>query len=207
MNRFKYGFNILTNRKAFRDLKDDSPLRTLLETVRAELSERPTSSPDTTEFVEDGLNPVYDARFINYASGEDLDYWGETLALARNVSESDDDYRTRLLNELRDFTEALTAEGIKGRVYDIISSYPAIIEHHSLAPNWPLDWSDVSEGWTTWAPWEELVDFLLVLPSGLTETQTEQVAGAVADVKFAPARCLMVTDSGSGYYNLVKLVE
>ncbi len=207
MARFRYNFNILTNRKTFRDLKDDSPLRTLLETVRAELSERPTFAPDTTEFVEDGLNPVYDTRFINCASGEDLDYWGETLALPRNVSELDSAYRTRLLNELRDFTEALTAEGIKGRVYDIINSYPTIIEHHSLAPDWPLDWFDVSEGWTTWAPWEELVDFLLVVPSGLTEVQIEQVAAAVADVKFAPARCLMVTDSGSGYYNLVKLVE
>jgi hypothetical protein len=204
MARFRYNFNILTNRKTFRDLKDDSPLRTLLATIRSELSERDGS---TLEFVSDGLNPVYDARFISCASGEDLDYWGETLALARNVSESDDGYRTRLLDELRDFTEALTAEGIKGRVYDIINSYPAIIEHHSLAPDWPLDWSDVSEGWTTWAPWEELVDFLLVLPSGLTEAQIEQVANAVADVKFAPARCLMVTDSGSGYYNLVKLVE
>lgn len=206
MSRFKYRFDILTTRKTFRDLNDSSPLRKLLETVRAELSERPTVDPDTVEFASDGLNPVYDARFINYASGEDLDSWGETLELSRNAGESDDDYRTRLLNELRDFTESLTEDGVRSRVYDVIGSYPTVIEHHTLAPDWPVDWWDVTQNWTTWVPWEKLTDFLVVVPTGLTDSEIEQVADAIIDVKFAVSTCLMVTDSGSGYYNLVKEV-
>lgn len=163
------------------------------------------------QFSADGLNSIYDARFINYAWGEYLDYWGETLELPRNYSgnamESDASYRSRLLNELRDFTENLTEKGIRDRVNAIIGSYPTVIEHYTLAPDWPVDWSDASSNFSTWVPWDELVDFLLVVPTGLTASEISQIADAVTDVKFACARCLVVTDSGSGYYDLVKLVE
>jgi len=207
MSRFRYGFKILTNRKAFRDLKESSPLRKLLETIRAELSERPAANPDTVEFTSDGLNKVYDARFICYASGSDLDTWGETLDLKRNPSESDSAYRNRLLNELRDFTEALTIKGLKSRVHDIIGADPAIVEHHSLAPDWPIDWTATAAPWTSWVPWDMLVDFLLVIPDTVNSSALMQIADAVADIKLASARCLIVSDSGNGYYNLRKQVD
>lgn len=209
MSRFRFNFNILTNRKAFRDLRSDSPLRKLLETVRSELTERPTGSPDTYEFVSDGLNPVYDARFITLAAGDDLDTWGVTLALPRSSEESDDDYRTRLLTELRDFTACLTADAIKDAVDAIAGvNRPDIVEIHSLSPDWPLEWwEDVGNEHVTWCDWDDLVDFLLVLDSTPTADQLDEIAEAIIETKFAPARCLVVTDSGSGYYVLQKLVE
>lgn len=209
MSRFRFNFNILTGRKAFRDLKENSPLRKLLETVRSELTERETEEPDTYEFVSDGLNPVYDARFITLASGDDLDKWGETLALPRNSGEADADYRARLLIELRDFTACLTADAIKDAVESLAGvNRPGIEEIHPLAPDWPLEWwENVGNEHVTWCNWDDLVDFLLVLDSEPGGETLEDIAEKIIQTKFAPARCLIVTDSGSGYYVLQKLVD
>lgn len=208
MSRFRFNFNILTGRKAFRDLKEDSPLRKLLETIRSELTERPAGEPDTYEFVADGLNPVYDARFITLASGDDLDKWGETLDLPRNASELDAAYRTRLLTELRDFTSCLTADALMDAVEAITSERPAIVEIWSLAPDWPLEWwENIGSEHVTWCDWTHLVDFLLVLDSEPSASELSQIAQKMTELKFAPARCLVVTVSGSGYYVLKKLVE
>ncbi len=297
MGRFSYKFDVLTSRKTFRDLREDSPLRKLLATVRDELGKRQeetiadeqigegTSSlqkhftgylshkgvkpgtleihalvvGDTTEtledqgdgtlssteggsgtivystgyfdvtfytapkegaevfadyvgfystqeFTSDGLNEVYDARFIQHASGDALDNWGQTLEFSRSAGESDEDYRERLLDELRDFTASLTVKAFKDRVIAIIGLNPSIIPFWELAPDWPLEWDEVSTPWTTWAPWGELVDFLLVVPSGLSDVQVNQIAQAVSDIKFAPGRSLIVTGPVSGVYSLLKEV-
>lgn len=263
MSRFKYDFNILTNRKTFRYLEEDSPLRILLETVKEELTgesnlclsedigdgdgmetdfsgtlanpgirpgslsiyavidseenrERftdrgdgtlisskggtgtidyssgafavsfntpPYSSEDvyadyvgnftTFGFTADALNPAYDARFIPYASGLDLDLWGETLGLPRKAGDPDAPYRTRLLNELRDVTASLTVDALKDRVEQIMGSgkRPEIIENWTLVPDWPLEWWKTTEPWSTWVPWEELVDFLVVLDPVLVDDE------------------------------------
>ncbi len=255
MGRFRFDFSILTSRKTFRYLVEESPLRKLLETVKVELSGtsklytsedigdgdgvetdfagtlanpgiRPWSlciwaeidgegnrekfsdqgngslisskggsgtvnyttgafsvsfnTPpisgekvyadyvgdfSTYKFTSDALNPLYDARFIPYASGVDLDFWGETLGLERDADEPDGPYRIRLLNELRDFTASLTVDALADRVEQIMGSgkRPDIIENWTLAPDWPLEWHNTSTPWTTWVPWEKLVDFLVVL--------------------------------------------
>ncbi len=302
MSRFRFNFNILTNRKTFRDLKESSPLRKLLETVRTELSKRECSmtdegigtgdgtkkrfwgslanygikpcsvsiralvSDDTTEtftdqgngtltsnkngsgtidyndgdfdvtfnlapkdtetvsadytyfseFVSYGLNKVYDARFIQYACGDDLDKWGETLGLPRPTAGeppqyvADEVYRDVLLAELRDFTASLTAEAIKKRVEEIeggIGYQPEIIELYTFAPDWPIEWDDVDAPYTTWVPWDNLVDFLLVLTSEPLPEKLEKTVSAVQETKFAPARCFIVTENLGGYYDLVRTVE
>ncbi len=302
MSRFRFNFNILTNRKTFRDLKEDSPLRKFLETIRTELSKRECSityedigtgdgtkkrfwgslanygiepgsvsisalvSDDTTEtftdqgngtltsnkggegtidyndgdfdvtfnlapkdtetvsadytyfseFVSYGLNRLYDARFIQYASSDDLDKWGETLGLPRHATGeppqyvADEVYRDALLAELRDFTASLTAEAIKKRVEEIeggIGYAPEIIELYTFAPDWPIEWDDVDAPYTTWVPWDDLVDFLLVLTSEPTAEQLEKTVSAVQETKFAPARCFIVTENVGGYYDLVRTVE
>jgi len=206
MSRFRFNFSILTGRKAFRDLNADSPLRKLLETIRSELTERDGA---TYEFVSDGLNKVYDARFITLASGDDLDKWGETLELPRSASELDEAYRARLLTELRDFTACLTADAIKDAVESLPGiSRPDIEEIHPLAPDWPLEWwENVGSEHVTWCNWDDLVDFLLVLDSAPSGETLEDIAEKIIQTKFAPARCLIVTDSGSGYYVLQKQVE
>jgi hypothetical protein len=303
MGRFRYTFDVLTNRKTFRDLREDSPLRKLLETVRSELSERdkdiadeigsgddvekhfkgtlahPAVKPgslvihavvvgggtetftdngdgtlksdasppgtgtidythgsfDVTfnappkngenvyadytsflEFVSYGLNKVYDVRFIQYACGDDLDRWGETLGLPRPTTGeppqyvTDGVYRDALLAELRDFTASLTAEAIKKRVNEIeggIGYAPEIIELYTFAPDWPIEWDDVDAPYTTWVPWDNLVDFLLVLTSEPTAEKLEKTVSAVQETKFAPARCFIVTANLGGYYDLVRTVE
>lgn len=207
MSRFRFKFAILTSRKLFRHLKADSPLRTLLVTIRSELSERDGS---TLEFVSDGLNPVYDARFITETSGEALDKWGGTLDLARDSGESDNDYRDRLLSELRDFTASLTAEALKDKVEETLGQGNGgeIIEVWDLAPDWPLDWwEDVGNENVTWCNWGHLLDFLLVLDSAPGASDLADIAADIEAAKFAPTRCLIVTDSGSGYYNLIKMVR
>ncbi len=382
MGRFRYTFDVLTNRKTFRDLKESSPLRKLLETVRSVLSEGYTwkdevigtgndentqftgflkhpelkpgsliitaqvgASPDVYETFTDqgdgtlksdgsppgtgtinyetgafdvtfsapplyekdvlatyvgflpacttGLNALYEARFIQYACGDDLDKWGETLDLPRNSGETDPDYRTRLLTELRDFTACLTADAIKDAVEGITGvNRPDIVEIHTLAPDWPLEWwENVGSEHVTWCNWDDLVDFLVVLagtaiyiddevidtaiegqthfegnldhppvkknslfitdgveiftddgngnlngdkegsgtinydtgayvldfnsPPGegvqiladyISFEKLEDIASAVVLTKFAPARCLIVTENVGGYYDLVRLV-
>ena len=54
MGRFRYTFDVLTNRKTFRDLKESSPLRKLLETIRTELSQRETTIEDEQIGTGDG---------------------------------------------------------------------------------------------------------------------------------------------------------
>jgi|GEM_PF-2486589 len=380
MGRFRYTFDVLTNRKTFRDLKESSPLRKLLETIRTELSQRETTIEDEqigtgdgtqkrfrgtlvhpgikpgslvihavvtddttetltdngdgtltsdkdgisgtidyndgdfdvtfnlapkatekvyadctyfTEFVSYGLNRTYEARFITQAWGDDLDKWGETLDLPRNSGETDPDYRTRLLTELRDFTACLTADAIKDAVEGITGvNRPDIVEIHTLAPDWPLEWwENVGSEHVTWCNWDDLVDFLVVLagtaiyiddevidtaiegqthfegnldhppvkknslfitdgveiftddgngnlngdkegsgtinydtgayvldfnsPPGegvqiladyISFEKLEDIASAVVLTKFAPARCLIVTENVGGYYDLVRLV-
>jgi len=208
MSRFRFKLSILTGRKLFRDLRTNSPLRALLETVSSELTERETGDPDTYEFVSDGLNPVYESRFITLASGDELDRWGETLDLRRNSGEADDDYRTRLLSELRDFTACLTADALCDAVEAITAERPEVIPIWSLAPDWPLEWwEDIGSENVTWCDWQHLVDFLLVLDSAPSASELSQIEGKMIELKFAPARCLIVTDSGSGYYELKKLVD
>ncbi|MEA3311940.1 MAG: hypothetical protein U9Q76_06950 [candidate division WOR-3 bacterium] len=305
MGRFRYTFDVLTNRKTFRDLREDSPLRKLLETVRSELSEGYTwkdevigtgedentqftgflahpelkpgslvitaqvgASPDVYETFTDqgdgtlqsdalppgtgtinyttgafdvtfnapplyekdvlatyvgflpdcttGLNALYDARFIQYACGDDLDRWGETLGLPRATTGeppqyvADEVYRDALLAELRDFTASLTAEAIKKRVEEIeggIGYAPEIIELYTFAPDWPIEWDDVDAPYTTWVPWDNLVDFLLVLTSEPLPEKLEKTVSAVQETKFAPARCFIVTANLGGYYDLVRTVE
>lgn len=296
MGRFSYNFDVLTNRKSFRDLVEDSPLRRLLVTVRDELDNRQEVTVDderigtgsslekhftgylsykgiepgtlsihavvvddttetledqgdgtlssteggsgtisystgyydvtfytapkdgadvyadyvgfysTIEFTSDGLNEVYDARFIQHASGDALDNWGEVLELSRAAGESDTSYRSRLLDELRDFTASLTVKAFKDRIYTVIGQNPSIVPVWELAPDWPLEWDEVSNPWTTWAPWDKLVDFLLVVPTGLTESQVNEIAQIVSEVKFAPGRSLIVTGPTSGVYSLLKEV-
>lgn len=297
MGRFKYAFNVLLNRKTFRDLEEESPLRKLLSTIRSELGERleeeiedeeigqgtssekktfsgtlthqgvkpgsliihavvigdttetlsdnsdgTLTSPEggsgtidyvrgiyaitfhsapkegegvfadytgyysTKEFVSDGLNPVYDACFIPYASGEDLDSWGETLELPRSPGEVDASYRSRLLAELRDFTASLTVKAFMDRVFEIISQHPSIIPLWALSPDWPLGWDEESSPWSTWVAWNNLADFLLVVPAGLNESQINSVAQAVSNIKFGPSRSLIVTGPVSGVYTLIKEV-
>ena len=207
MSRFKFNFAILTNRKTFRDLNEDSPLRALLETVRSELTER---EGVTLEFTSDGLNALYDARFITKASGDDLDKWGETLDLARTVGETDSTYRARLLDELRDFTSSLTVEAIKDKIFDITGEQPDIVQIWSLAPDWPLEWwmhaAEPAGSYVTWCNWNDLVDFLTVLDEEPGEDDLTQIVNVLEEVKFAPAMCLVVTDSGSGNFSLVRLV-
>ncbi|MBN2381170.1 hypothetical protein JXM67_15330 [candidate division WOR-3 bacterium] len=208
MGRFTYKFKILTNRKTFRDLKETSPLRKLLETICSELSDRP-DTPLAPGFVSDGLNPYYDARFITQTSGDALDNWGETLDLDRNSGESDDDYRTRLLDELRDFTACLTVESITDRVTDTMGpgSVVDIIPVWSLAPDWPLDWwEDVSTPNVTWCDCVHLLDFLLVLADTPTDAELVDIIADLEAIRFATTRALIVTDSGSGYYSLIKKV-
>jgi len=302
MGRFRYTFDVLTNRKTFRDLVDSSPLRKLMETIRTELSKRECSktdedigtgdgtkkrlwgslanygikpgsvsisalvSDDTTEtftdqgngtltsnkggegtidyndgdfdvtfnlapkdtetvsadytyffeFVSYGLNRLYDARFIQYASSDDLDEWGETLGLPRPTTGeppqyvADEVYRDALLAELRDFTASLTAEAIKKRVEEIeggIGYAPEIIELYTFAPDWPIEWDDVDTPYTTWVPWDDLVDFLLVLTSEPLPEKLEKTVSAIQETKFAPARCFIVTKNLGGYYDLVRTVE
>jgi hypothetical protein len=262
MGRFRFNFHILTNRKTFRDVNSDSPLRKLLEVIRSEIAGSTKFVPDedigdgdgsnkefsgtlahpgvkpgtlvihavvvgdTTEtftdkgdgtlvsddggsgtiqyetgdytvafnkapkneenvyadyvgyfttykFTADGLNPIYDARFVSYTSGKALDYWGETLDLPRNCAgkamESDEDYCVRLLAELRDFTEALMVETVKEKVEYVLGTgkTPEVTEIWALAPDWPITWcnDDPDKVFTTWAPWDGLVDFLVILPS------------------------------------------
>ncbi|MBD3285816.1 hypothetical protein GF359_05080 [candidate division WOR-3 bacterium] len=207
MGRFKYNFNVLLNRKAFRDLKKASPLRKLLATIRDELSER---SGSTFEFVSDGLNPYYDARFITHASGDVLDKWGETLDLPRNPGESDEDYRTRLLDELRDFTACLTVKSITDRVEDTMGpdKVADITPVWSLATRWPLDWwEDTGSENVTWCNWVNLLDFLLVLTDAPSDPQLAEIISDLEAIRFATTRAYVVTDSGSGYYNLHKLID
>lgn len=272
MGRFRYTFDVLTNRKTFRDLKESSPLRKLLETVRSVLSEGYTwkdevigtgnddentqftgflkhpelkpgsliitaqvgASPDVYETFTDqgdgtlqsdgsppgtgtinyetgafdvtfsapplyekdvlatyvgflpdcttGLNALYDARFIQYACGDDLDKWGETLGLPRPTTGEppqyvdDEVYRADLLAELRDFTKSLTAEAIKDAVEGVMGTgkRPEIKELYTLAPDWPIGWDDVDAPYTTWVPWDGLVDFLVVLAP--TDIDDEPIA-------------------------------
>lgn len=138
------------------------------------------------QFTADGLNPVYDVRFINYASGQALDYWGETLDLPRSYTgkamESDADYRVRLLAELRDFTEALMVETVKEKVESVLGTgkIPEVTELWVLAPDWPITWcnDDPDKVFTTWVPWDGLVDFLVVLKPG---TVDDEVIGTGED--------------------------
>jgi len=205
VGRFRFNFAILTGRKTFRNLRTDSPLRLLLETVRSELTEREGA---TLEFTSDGLNAMYDAAFINTASGDELDLWGETLDLPRNASETDADYRARLLAELRDFTSCLTVDALADAVQTITSERPELIDVHTLAPDWPFEWwEDIGSENVTWCNWLHLADFLVVLQSEPSASELSQIAAKMEELKFAPTRCLVVTDSGSGYYELKKLVE
>lgn len=272
MGRFKYKFNILTDRKTFRDLKQDSPLRKLLETVSDELSgesklvtgedigdgngtqqefsdtlahpgvrpgtlsiyavidaegntERFTDRGDGTlisnkggtgtinyttgaysvsfntapysgadvyadyvgyfttyKFISDALNPLYDVRFINYAWGEALDLWGQTLDVSRDSGEPDSSYRTRLLNALQNFAASLTVTAIQDKVEDVLGAgeTPQVLEIWQLAPDWPITWcnDDPDKVFTTWAPWDALVDFLVVLKPG---TVDDKVIGTGED--------------------------
>jgi len=209
MGRFKYGFNVLTNRKTFRDLKETSPLRKLLETIRSELSARP-DTPSVPGFVTDGLNQYYDARFITHASGEALDMWGQTLDSGRNSGESDEDYRSRLTDELRDFTACLTEKSITDRVEDTMGPGKVVemIPVWSLVPRWPIDWwEDTSTPNVTWCNWVHLLDFLLVLTDAPSDTELAEIIANLEAIRFASTRAFIVTDSGSGYYNLIKKVE
>lgn len=205
MSRFRFTFAILTGRKTFRDLKADSPLRKLLDTVRSELTEREGA---TLEFTSDGLNAMYDAAFINTASGDELDRWGETLDLPRNASETDVDYRTRLLAELRDFTACITVDALADAVEAITTERPEIIDVHTLAPDWPLEWwEDIGSENVTWCDWLHLADFLVVLDSEPSVSELSQITAKMSDLKLAPTRALVVTENVGGYYELKKLVE
>ncbi len=205
MSRFRFNFAILTGRKTFRDLRADSPLRKLLETTRSELTEREGA---TLEFVSDGLNAVYDSCFIPTASGDELDRWGETLDLPRNAAETDADYRTRLLAELRDFTACITVDALADAVEAITTERPEIIDVHILAPDWPLEWwEDIGNENVTWCDWLHLADFLVVLGSEPSDSELLQIAAKMSDLKLAPTRALVVTENVGGYYELKKLVE
>lgn len=204
MSRFRFNFAILTGRKTFRNLRTTSPLRLLLEAIRSELTERDGA---TLEFTSDGLNSLYDAAFINTASGDELDLWGETLDLPRNASETDADYRTRLLAELRDFTSCLTVDALADAVQAITSERPEIINRWQEIPDWPLEWGENVEHSVTWGNWDNLCDFLVVLDSEPSASELSQIAAKMDELKLAPTRALVVTDSGSGYYELKKLVE
>lgn len=205
MSRFRFNFAILTNRKTFRDLRTTSPLRKILDTIRSELTEREGA---TLEFTANGLNAMYDAAFINTASGDELDLWGETLDLPRSASETDADYRTRLLAELRDFTACITVDALADAVQAITSERPEIIDVHALVPDWPLEWwEDIGSENVTWCDWLHLADFLVVLDSAPSASELSQIAAKMVELKLAPTRALVVTDSGSGYYELKQLVE
>ncbi len=205
MSRFQFSFDILTDRKTFRDLREESPLRKLLEAVRSELAGRDGA---TLEFVPHGLNALYDSAFINTASSDELDRWGTTLDLPRSASETDLAYRSRLLSELRDFTSCITVDALADAVEVITSERPEIVDVHTLAPDWPLEWwENVGAANVSWCDWFNLADFLLILDSAPSQSELNQIAAKMEELKLAPTRCLVVTENPGGYYELKKLVE
>ena len=126
--RYSFDFKILTARFPFLKSSTGSDLLKLIGVIKIVL-----------QAVITAINNTYDARFINTASGSDLDKHGITLDLHRNNGEHDDDYRTRLLTDFHDIPTGLTVASIKNAVNQVMGYDPEIDEYYKSTWEWPSD--------------------------------------------------------------------
>lgn len=126
--RYSFDFKILTARFPFLKSSTGSDLLKLIGVIRT-----------VFQTVTTAINDANDARFINTASGSDLDKHGVTLDLHRNHGEHDDDYKTRLLTDFRDIPTGLTVASIKNAVNQVMGYDPEIDEYYKSIWEWPSD--------------------------------------------------------------------
>ncbi len=126
--RYNLNFKILFNRYPVLKAGSTSRLAKLMGIIRTEMQTFITS-----------VNDVYDALFIQNVSGDILDKYGVTLDLPRNGGEHDDDYRARLLTELRDIPEGLTISALKTAVDQVMGGSCVVDEYYSGQWQWPIE--------------------------------------------------------------------
>jgi len=188
--RYSFDFRILTNRFPMKwaGVKLGYLMRAIRETLQDSVG---------------ALNDVYDSRFISYATGTQLDRWGEVLDCARILEEgeTDDTYRARLLVAFRDLQRTLTVESIKDAIEATQIARPSLrAEHYAEIPTWPLTWG------TPRYDYRHTMIASFVIEPGLSPTQLATIASDLQNVKLATLILWLVEDPGTGYYNLKKEV-
>jgi hypothetical protein len=185
MPRYSFDFKILTNRFPFK--WGGEQLNNFMRVIR-----------ETIDDVTTQINALYDDRFLIYATGLGLDYWGEVLNLKRATGESDSVYRARLLVAFRDIQNSLTIDAYKDAIEAVTSERPDCLEHYKEIFSWPFTWGNPFYDYIH----RNIVSF--VIPDELTEEQLNEISDDLQSVKLATLYVWLVEDSGLGYYKLRK---
>lgn len=97
----------------------DSNINKILSSISTELD----------DFINE-MDKVRNAKFIEYASGEDLDKLGALLNLKRFSNEGDLNFRGRIKARVPSFIGGGTIESIKQVIQNFLGVEPIIIEHY-----------------------------------------------------------------------------
>ena len=124
--RYSLNFKILHNRYPILKAGSTSKAARLMNVIKAELQD-----------VVSTANDVYDARFIQTATGDGLDKHGVTQALPRYAGEHDDDYRDRLLTDFRNIPEGISVASIKYAVDQVMGGSCEVHKYYEDKWMWP----------------------------------------------------------------------
>jgi len=179
--------------------EDRVVLRAILESARQEL----------LALQADGVNQSFDDMFIALADGDVLDAWGEVWNLPRNVSESDGDYRARLLAKKRARGYTKTIKVLRDTVDTLGATFePAmevsdIIEKYNFAWAWKdgIAWYGTPPVAGMWVTRQHLWAIYIILDRAPTDEEAEQLAEALWDVK-AAQQILMLSTLAGGVYTV-----
>jgi len=195
-DRFINTFKILTGRNPVLMSAAGSNLRKLMSVIKSALDETVTS-----------INDSYNANFIQTASGEDLDNHGETLNLKRNPSESDSDYRNRLLSEFRDIPTGLTVASLKNAVDQVMGPGTEVDEYYKSIWDWPEYDPDTSDPGYSWErpfnPIDNRYFVAAIITSEPTENELDQIETNVIAEK--PSHIIVrIVELRPGFYELFR---
>ena len=174
----------LYRRNPIRRTASGSRLRAIMDVVSGRLTDAYAA-----------LDTAYDDRFVTTAAGDGLDQWGGEmmLDLPRNDGENDNDYRDRLLVKLRAMHSSLTVGAWEAAVFAAIGDYPLHIDLHRLHTGQCQDYAHLCDpfGWRSGGDDWNRQSATILLPSGLTEAELDDIEGELRTVKRQSERLLL----------------